>query len=395
MFQIDFVAFTLAHVQECAKPEKDAELRLKLFLLLSKILVHMIPNECGSNEPEARTSSAPGAPPDAANKAPPQAGQAELDAATHEMERVLAEGTSGDALQAAADASGASGQQEHKPAAGSGADETEAKAADAKVAEAEAEAEGVADAEKRKALAHFAEALIGDLIIPNAVWHAGRTAAAVRIATLTCLYTLLRNDFLMRALVRARAPGELRPLAEKMLQLLKTALEEDHKTARLMATRALRLFLLRFGRFLPRETLHALYVVLLKRLDDSSDEIRIATTRVFIAYLACFSDDRPLEREAVPEAQQEATRTAAAVAAGACWYDRVLYAAHLEELYRSLLVHLDDREPSVQRAVHEALTAAAPLDPARLIAEIERVRTKHRTAFYCDSLSRLCEQLKL
>ena len=391
-------------MQECAKPEKDAELRLKLFLLLSKILVHMIPNAAGSSEPEPRTSraapSGPRAPPDAADKAPPQAGQTELDAATHEMERVLAESAGGDALQAVAaagaGASNASGERVHKPAAGcgSGAGGTEAEAADAKAAgaDAEAEAEGLADAEKRKALAHFAEALIGDLIIPNAVWHAGRTAAAVRIATLTCLYTLVRNEFLMRALVGARAPGELRPLAEKMLQLLKTALEEDHKTARLMATRAFRLFLLRFGRFLPRETLHALYVVLLKRLDDSSDEIRIATTRVFIAYLACFSDDRPLEREALLEAQQEATRTAAA---GACWYDRVLYAAHLEELYRSLLVHLDDREPSVQRAVHEALGAAAPFDPARLSAEIERVRTKHRTAYYCDSLSRLCEQLKL
>lgn len=378
-------------------------MRLKLFLLLSKILVHLIPNNSKTNAPnsskdkrnESRTGAAAAGPSDKSpdSSRPQAAGHTEIDAATHEMERVLADGAGADVEAAATSASGE--LEGHQHANASGADGAAAVGDDSQTTGAEA----VADAEKRKALAHFAESLIGDLIVPNAVWHAGRTAAAVRIATLTCLYTLVRNELLMRALVEARSAAELKPLAEKMLQLLKTALEEDHKTARLMATRAFRLFLLRFGRFLPREALHALYVVLLKRLDDSSDEIRIAATRVFVAYVACFSDDRPLERqeaaalaETQAEAQAQTKDNRSRSAGGSCWYDRVLYAAHLEELYRSLLVHLDDREPNVQRAVHEALAAASRLDPSRLKAEIDRVRSKHRTAFYCDSLASLCDQ---
>ena len=61
---------------------------------------------------------------------------------------------------------------------------------------------------------------------------------------------------------------------------------------------------------------------LLKRLDESSDDVRIACCQTFEAYLSCFHDYQP-----------------------------GLYRAHYEAIYRGLLIHLDDPERSIQEAV--------------------------------------------
>ena len=66
-----------------------------------------------------------------------------------------------------------------------------------------------------------------------------------------------------------------------------------------------------------------MYPELLKRLDDSSDEIRIAVARTFLAYFDCFRGG----------------------------YDVGLYRAHLEAIYRGLLLHLDDPDKSIQEAM--------------------------------------------
>ena len=58
-------------------------------------------------------------------------------------------------------------------------------------------------------------------------------------------------------------------------------------------------------------------------MDDSSDDVRIAVAITFQKYFDCFEDD----------------------------YNVGLYRAHLEAIYKGLLVHLDDPEPRIQEAV--------------------------------------------
>lgn len=77
------------------------------------------------------------------------------------------------------------------------------------------------------------------------------------------------------------------------------------------------------GQSLDQDRLHNMYPDLLKRLDDSSDEIRVTVATTFLAYLDCYHDN----------------------------YDPGLYKAHVEAIYRGLLVHLDDPEQNIQEAI--------------------------------------------
>lgn len=66
-----------------------------------------------------------------------------------------------------------------------------------------------------------------------------------------------------------------------------------------------------------------MYPELLKRLDDSSDDVRIAATQTFSAYFGCLCKE----------------------------YEVGLYRAHLEEIFKGLLLHMDDPQEEVQMAV--------------------------------------------
>jgi len=66
-----------------------------------------------------------------------------------------------------------------------------------------------------------------------------------------------------------------------------------------------------------------MYPELLKRLDDSSDEVRIAAIETFSAYFGCLCKE----------------------------YEVALYRAHLEQIFKGLLLHMDDPQEEVQRAV--------------------------------------------
>ena len=65
-----------------------------------------------------------------------------------------------------------------------------------------------------------------------------------------------------------------------------------------------------------------MYPDFLKRLDDNSDEVRVAAARAFQAHFGCFDD-----------------------------FQVSLYRAHLESIYQGLLVHLDDQEATIQQAI--------------------------------------------
>lgn len=100
-------------------------------------------------------------------------------------------------------------------------------------------------------------------------------------------------------------------------------MEDDNKSTRLISCRVMTRTFETLGSVLDQDRLHNLYIELLKRLDDSSDEIRVAVTRTFLAYFDCFRED----------------------------YDAGLYRAHLEAMYKGLLVHLDDPDQSIQESV--------------------------------------------
>ncbi|KAK6170739.1 hypothetical protein SNE40_019054 [Patella caerulea] len=204
--------------------------------------------------------------------------------------------------------------------------------------------------DSKKKFSGFAVSVVKDMVMPNCVWRAGRTAGAIRTTAISCLWALLKSHVLSKE--------KMEPIVENLLTQVITLMEDDNKSTRLIACRVLtRLFEL-MGGTLNQDRLHNIYPELLKRLDDSSDEIRVVVAKTFLAYFDCFGEG----------------------------YDPDLYKAHLEAIFKGLLVHLDDSEKKIQEAILEVLKRAGQLHPAMLKQEVESVKHKHRTGQYCDIL---------
>ncbi|MEQ2252894.1 hypothetical protein ILYODFUR_026543, partial [Ilyodon furcidens] len=200
---------------------------------------------------------------------------------------------------------------------------------------------------------HFcdeSERFLSDVLLPNLVWHAGRTAAAVRTSALSCLLALLHGG--------AITHGQLLCLEERLSPLVFSALEEDSQMSRLLACRSLSATLKLIGTSLHHEALNKIYPELLKRLDDSSEEVRSVAMQAVGLWLSSLTKD----------------------------YNPELYAPHLQLLFQQLLLHLDDPDSSVQDQVLEVLKKCSSLHPSLLQKEAEAVRDKQRSPLHCDLL---------
>ncbi|KAK5856297.1 hypothetical protein PBY51_007905 [Eleginops maclovinus] len=200
---------------------------------------------------------------------------------------------------------------------------------------------------------HFrdeSEKFLCEVLLPNLVWRAGRTAAAVRTSALSCLLALLHGG--------AITPGQLLCLEEKVSPQVLSALEEDSQMGRLMACRSLSTILRLIGTSLHPEALNKIYPMLLKRLDDSSEEVRSVALQALGLWLSSLTKD----------------------------YHPELYAAHLQLLFQQLLLYLDDPDDSVQGQALEILKKGSSVHPSLLRREAEAVRDKQRNPFYCDQL---------
>ncbi|KAM7386886.1 hypothetical protein PAMA_009488 [Pampus argenteus] len=189
-----------------------------------------------------------------------------------------------------------------------------------------------------------------DVLLPNLVWHAGRTAAAVRTSALSCVLALLHGG--------AITPGQLLCMEDKLSPQLLSALDEDSQMGRLLACRSLSTILQLVGSSLHPEALNKVYPELLKRLDDSSEEVRSAALQALGLWLSSLTKD----------------------------YNPELCAPHLQFLFQQLLLHLDDPDSSVQDQVLEILKKGSSVHPSLLKREVEAVRAKQRSPLYCDQL---------
>ncbi|CAK6962978.1 dynein axonemal assembly factor 5-like [Scomber scombrus] len=200
---------------------------------------------------------------------------------------------------------------------------------------------------------HFrneSEVFLCDILLPNLVWHAGRTAAAVRTSAISCLLALLHGGGI--------TPGQLLCMEEKLTPQVLSALEEDSQMGRLLACRSLSTILRLIGSSLHPEALNKLYPELLKRLDDSSEEVRSVALQALGLWLSSLTKD----------------------------YNPELCAPHLQFLFQQLLLHLDDPDSSVQDQVLEILKKGSSVHPSLLQREVEAVRDKQRSPLYCNQL---------
>ena len=203
--------------------------------------------------------------------------------------------------------------------------------------------------------ATHAVALLGTVILPPLVWRAGKTAAAVRYDALTALHTLLARR---RVTAGALAP-QLSP-AGQLLPLLLQSMDEDwYVDTRRMGCAALAQVFRVAGAALDDAARRSVYPELNKRMDDSSNAVRVAAAAAIVA----FAED------ALPHDYCD-TNSGYFVAA--------------------LLIHLDDGSAEVQAAVQAALCALAAKKGAVVRAEIGKVHAQFRSKFLLDQVLERC-----
>lgn len=179
-------------------------------------------------------------------------------------------------------------------------------------------------------LTEFISSILDEIVVPSLVWSAGRVAEAIRTAAVGCLCAALDED--------PKDTGEnedqeestkLFPdsesflkLYERVMPILITLAEDNARKTRLYSLRAIAQ-VMKIGEKLSclrDEHIHQTYYVVLKRLDDGSDEVRfVAVKTLGIVWAAAPKD-----------------------------YDKVFGKNHVDALYTSAIVHLDDPDPKFQ-----------------------------------------------
>ena len=201
--------------------------------------------------------------------------------------------------------------------------------------------------ERGAAFEGVANEVVERMISESLIWKAGKTAAAVRYAAVVCLGTMLRNELCPRRdLLTAIQRGELLPQ-------IGAALEEDYYAdTRAAACHALAMLLERCGDRLTDEHRRYVYPELLKRMDDSRDEIRVMCAGVVAAFFRSMPWD----------------------------YDET----NVGYLLKGFLIHMDDPNPDVQEAVCRALEVAAAKKPDAVRESVRAARDTHRGRAYLD-----------
>ncbi|PSN32857.1 Dynein assembly factor 5 [Blattella germanica] len=208
-------------------------------------------------------------------------------------------------------------------------------------------------------LGPFLVTLVKDIIIPNLVWQAGRTPEAIRTAGISCLYVAFQQhsgDFVSPFSDKEVLSSVLEPL----LPLLLTLIEDSSRKTRLITCQTISrmIILTRCADLYTHDLVNRIYPVVLKRLDDTGDDVRLAAIATLVKMFKSLPGD----------------------------YNREVSRAHIEALYSTVLIHLDDPDPAFQHFVLDALKQMAVADPRALYDKINNSINRFRNVTCCREL---------
>lgn len=175
-----------------------------------------------------------------------------------------------------------------------------------------------------------------NILMPGLIWSAGKASEAVRTAAVGCLCALFddsisenKNKLKLRFDDSENGCNELIvndknfiPIFEKVLPILMSLIEDNAKKTRLYALRALYLIIkigLKISCITDNDVIK-IYPALIKRLDDGCDDIRYGAVEALVFVWRALSKD----------------------------YDLDFGKSHIDYLYTTIIVHLDDPEVEFQ-----------------------------------------------
>jgi dynein assembly factor 5 len=164
---------------------------------------------------------------------------------------------------------------------------------------------------------------------------------------IACLYTLLHEGKLSRDALYETAP--------QLLPVLKTNLEDYDSTTRQLSCLSVAMLLEMLPGALGEDPVREMYPELLKRLDDSNDDVRRAGCN---ALAALFLSASPPAIQGTP----------------------------LEYSVEQLLIHLDDKDTTIQEGVMKPLRVAASIDRPMVARKAAEARSNLLNPHFCDEL---------
>lgn len=197
-------------------------------------------------------------------------------------------------------------------------------------------------------------ALITEVLVPQTVWKSGKVAAALRFHALTVLHALFSQGLVTAPIVMQTAA--------KLLPVLHANLDDDEAKMRMLVLLLLQSLMLLVPAGSIRvgdDSLTELHRDLLKRLDDSHDDIRLEVVATFTL----------LFHRVFPPAEE---------------YDKTQ--SYFRYILQTFYIHLDDSNPRIIGACFEFLKSSIDYDRKVFINETEAAKKKQTTGQYCDQL---------
>jgi len=207
---------------------------------------------------------------------------------------------------------------------------------------------------RRELLCDYSEIILTDVVMPNLIWKAGRTEAVVRTTAVACLWQMI--------LMKILSPQSILTHEDALVKQIVASLEDDSPDTRNIACKVVNAIIEQGGVKLNLDKLHKMYPDFLKRLDDVDDVVRVSALQIFAAF---FNNVKSR-----PDYEEEIST----------------YRLHYEEMYKGLLIHMDDPQPSFQASVCSVLMECGCLFREELIRVVEAASHKHRTPKYCQQI---------
>ncbi|KAK6623818.1 hypothetical protein RUM44_010674 [Polyplax serrata] len=222
----------------------------------------------------------------------------------------------------------------------------------------------------------FLVSFIQDVITPNLVWHAGRTAEALRTVVLACLCcAVMPQSECAKLLDKDRIAHENKleesalaflnvdlfsEIFSTLFPLLLNSIEDSAAKTRLLSLKTLESLINLASRngILTPDHVNQSYPLVLKRLDDVTNDVRIAAVR----YLIMMYSNLPSE------------------------YNPIAFGPHLESLYSTLLIHLDDPDEKFQSHMADVLKTIGRINPRCLYEKLNKVKTRFRNFQLCNEI---------
>jgi len=191
--------------------------------------------------------------------------------------------------------------------------------------------------------------ILAKAVIPNLVWRVGRVEATIRKVALAVCHGLLRAGAAQGEAVFKAAP--------QLVPLLASNLDDHEAGPRAMSCMCLTVCFERLKGAFGDDAVRELYPKLLKRLDDSSDQVRTLVCDALEHFLVC--------------------------APAQCYKGTVI-----DYTLDQLFIHLDDGDQSVQEAVLKVVLKAAEIDKQLVQKKADLNRHNHRDPTRCDEVLR-------